>query len=665
MHQETTISRNYRPDIDGLRAIAVIFVVIFHAFPKLLPGGFIGVDIFFVISGFLITKIILHELKISSFSFKNFWNRRARRILPALITVLGFTYITGYSVMTATEFKNLGAHVSAGASFLSNFQIYKETGYFDSKADLNPLLHLWSLAIEEQFYILWPATLLVIYRIRQNPLKIFAMLIVLSFLANTAGVDNNPTKTFFYPGTRFWELMTGGALTYLDEYKGRCFFQLNDSASRLLSNLSLIALLVAATMLNGNTSYPGYWALVPVIATSIIITTNSTKSAKLCYLLSNKNLVQLGLISYPLYLWHWPILSFLKILNPQHGSLEILASLILSILLAAITWEFIEKPCRRSTGKAYTIPVIFGLLISLGVLGDKTMRTGGFENRPHILPFQRQLESIGTPNATQFSDGSCVRFLNLVMPKGIQCLTNSNAPTILVIGDSHAMALNSAPQLNLVNVETLAIGVHGCTPLDGYYLLRKENYSSLPSPIEGCSELPGVIRSVLTKNTQINKIIVSTRGDGYYINESGSESEFIITSQQASSDSIKNMYFSGYRNFLKSLPANMLVFIIGIPFFGKNPMTCVDGRPFSFGERDAKCEFDLKIALKKQESTRLFATKIREEISEMIVFDPLPVFCDTLKCRGSTDLGLLYADSNHLSLMGSQLLWNKIKSDAL
>jgi peptidoglycan/LPS O-acetylase OafA/YrhL len=211
----------YRPDIDGLRAFAVIAVVVFHAFPTQLPGGYIGVDVFFVISGFLITQIIVLEVQNERFSIVGFYYRRIRRIFPALLLVFSFCLIFGWLSLLPDEYTQLSKHVAAGAGFVSNFVLWNESGYFDNSAETKPLLHLWSLGIEEQFYLVWPLTILIFWKRKINLFIPTISLLLISFLINIYTTDANITEAFYFPYTRFWELLSGSVLSLLFVSKTR------------------------------------------------------------------------------------------------------------------------------------------------------------------------------------------------------------------------------------------------------------------------------------------------------------------------------------------------------------------------------------------------------------------------------------------------------------
>lgn len=282
----------YRADIDGLRAIAVLCVVGFHAFPLLLKGGFVGVDVFFVISGFLISTIIYESMDKNTFSFREFYARRIRRIFPALILVMFACYMFGWFALLADEYSQLGKHIAAGAGFVSNLIFWQEAGYFDNEAHTKPLLHLWSLGIEEQFYIVWPLVLYLAWKINVNILLLCIIIAVISFLYNVYYVNgNNVSAAFYSPVSRFWELLIGSSLAYVmfrkisfsksivlycnkllvNPFHGR----INEMQVMQLHNLqsiigvSLIGL--AVLLLDKESLFPGWWALFPTIGTYLII----------------------------------------------------------------------------------------------------------------------------------------------------------------------------------------------------------------------------------------------------------------------------------------------------------------------------------------------------------------------------------------------------------
>ena len=384
MNQNYPHKTAYKSEIDGLRAFAVLSVVAFHAFPYFVVGGFVGVDIFFVISGFLITTHIFENLDKESFSFGDFYGRRIRRIFPSLIIVMIFSLVFGWFVLLADEFNQLGKHLAAGAGFISNFIFAAEVGYFDAEAEFKPMLHLWSLAVEEQFYIFWPLILWLAWKANLNLLLVCLLIMLASFLVNIIWVEKYPAQIFFLPFGRFWELLVGSVLAWILLYRPYLSgFDRNLSVRSKFNNILLaliqngfitflgIVLLIASIFfINKNDLFPSYTAVVPVIgAVLIIVGGNASALARL--ILSNKLAVWFGLISYPLYLWHWPILSYLHIIEdgtPQRD-VRILAVLV-SIFLAWLTFVFIEKPIRfGKTKKKFRNIALMVIVSIIGFIG--------------------------------------------------------------------------------------------------------------------------------------------------------------------------------------------------------------------------------------------------------------------------------------------------------
>jgi len=354
----------YRADIDGLRAIAVLSVVGFHAFPDWIFGGFIGVDIFFVISGFLISGIIFGNLEHSSFSYVEFYVRRIKRIFPALILVLVLSFAFGWYVLLPDEFQQLVKHVASGTGFISNFILWYESGYFDNSADTKPLLHLWSLAIEEQFYIFWPLLLGLVWKHKWNFLTLTVSIAVISFALNISTVNNNPIADFYSPLSRFWELMIGGILAYLTLHKPQHLPQ----RPNWQSAIGLLLIAVGILLVNKERAFPGYWALIPGVGAFLIISAGSGAWLNR-NLLGNRLIVGIGLISYPLYLWHWPLLVFSKIVVGRNlHVLERIAIIAVSIGLAYLTYRLLENPIRKkSTSNKPATVLLIALVCILAV----------------------------------------------------------------------------------------------------------------------------------------------------------------------------------------------------------------------------------------------------------------------------------------------------------
>jgi peptidoglycan/LPS O-acetylase OafA/YrhL len=425
-------SDRYRPDIDGLRAIAVMLVVSFHAFPEAMPGGFIGVDIFFVISGFLITGIIVRELEQQRFSLLAFYHRRVRRIFPALIVVLGATLVLGWLWMLPAAYAQLSADVFASAAFFSNIALLLQSGYFDIESGKKPLLHLWSLGIEEQFYLFWPLILMLVARLRLNIPAAAAVIGLASFVLNVALIGSNPVATFYLPFTRAWELAAGAALA--------CGWSAVSQAGvasnwRALTGIVLIA--VAAIVLDTKSAFPGWWAVLPVAGAALLLSAPTAWGCR--HLLASPSMVRIGLISYPLYLWHWPLLVFFAIIKFAPLTLLERGLVVgLSFVLAWLTYRFIETPFRFRRPSPLKIVSLCSGMVLVSVAGGVIVQGRGFDFR---LPLEiRDMADVPTQSA-KWRVHECLLDLSHEMSFADSCVDRDRRPLILVWGDSTAGAL--------------------------------------------------------------------------------------------------------------------------------------------------------------------------------------------------------------------------------
>ncbi len=440
--------QKYRADIDGLRAVAVLMVVGYHAFPEWIAGGFIGVDIFFVISGFLISTIIFQNLNASSFSFSGFYDRRIKRIFPALMVVFSACLVLGWMVLLPGEYRQLGKHVAGGSGFVSNFVLWHESGYFDNVSDTKPLLHLWSLGIEEQFYIVWPFLLWFAWRLRINWLALIAIIASISFALNIQAVHADTASDFYSPQTRFWELLIGSTLAYAIQYWQNAGARVKDSlndwlgrlvdareeiinCSRLCNMVSLVGVLtiaVALMLITKNRGFPGAWALLPTLGAALTIAAGSHAWVNR-KILSNPVLVWFGLISFPLYLWHWPLLSFTRIVQGESPSIYVrVAVVLLSMLLAWLTYVGIEKPIRFGTGgrlKTASLLILMCTFFGVGLVVDG----GDFVSRSQNISALQYFDFRGYPKPENESIDSKYKF---------GTLGDDGKNKIVLLGDSHS-----------------------------------------------------------------------------------------------------------------------------------------------------------------------------------------------------------------------------------
>lgn len=432
---------NYRPEIDGLRAIAVLMVLLFH-FEIGLSGGYIGVDIFFVISGFLITGIILRESEDSSFSLSNFWIRRIRRIMPALCVVVAATLAVSWFLLLPNDFASLGESCAYLAAFISNVFFWKEDGYFAAPSQTKPLLHCWSLAVEEQFYFVYPIFLAVLVARLRNARTRIAWALFITFAISLAlclyGTTNHPSASFFLLPTRAWELLVGGILACLVATNQRRTASL--PTCQIVSFASLALVIGSAFSFDEKTQFPGIAALVPTLGTAGVIWAESfpDRFTHVGKMLGTKFLVGIGLISYSLYLWHWPVLVLYKYWDfDGFSGLEQIGLLAACFALSALSWRFVETPFRKrqwfgsnrgavSFGAA-SIATIFALGLTIHYAQGIPQRLAS-ETRQYA-DAKDDRKFIDDISLEQLEEGQLPAFG--VVAKGID---------LIVWGDSHAMA---------------------------------------------------------------------------------------------------------------------------------------------------------------------------------------------------------------------------------
>lgn len=459
----------YRPDIDGLRAVAALGVVIFHIWPSVLRGGYVGVDVFFVISGYLISSIILKGVSQGTFSLADFYIRRARRIFPALIVVLLFSFAVGWYVLLPHEFDHLNRHIAAGAGFVSNLLLWSEGGYFDFVAIKKPLLHLWSLGIEEQFYLLWPLLLVAAHRFRL-PLKWTIIVIALiSFALNVVLVEQHPSASFYLPFARFWELLGGGAIAFIEQRRGAIISAAwSEARARAISIVGLVMIVAAMALYRDLPTFPGWWPLLPVLGAMAMIAAGPTAWVNR-KLLAHPVAVYLGLISYPLYLWHWPIVTFTRIVNPEwinRGSRFLIFAA--SLAAAALTFRFIEGPIRTSAPSRKLGVTLFGSLLLVATAGFMAWQSD-LPPRNNTDVFQKIAQA-----TRNFGGGVEAMHRETLYDASVLVQKSQHSTFTIFVGDSlmHQYAPRVSAQISArpdrTHSATFAT-IGGCKPIPDYY----------------------------------------------------------------------------------------------------------------------------------------------------------------------------------------------------
>lgn len=627
---------DYRPDIDGLRAIAVLAVVVFHAFPSLLPGGFAGVDIFFVISGFLISKHIWEELGAKAFSIRTFYARRVRRIFPALGVVLLACLVMGWAILTPAEYEQLGKHVVGGAIFVSNLVLWKEAGYFDNAADTKPLLHLWSLGIEEQFYIVWPLLLAFFWRYTKHFGWAMLGIIGVSLAYSAMVVRHDAVADFYSPLTRFWELALGAGLAYLAAHKPT----LGATNRTLVSWLGLGLILASFAVIEKNYAFPGAWALLPTLGAACLIYAGEGAWPNR-QVLSLRLLVWVGLISYPLYLWHWPLLTFARIMESGMPSVELRAWLVIaSFVLAWLTYKFLERPVRSRPRSRSIVLMLCLAMFLLGAVGLAVKKLDGFKSR--------QFAMLNGDPGTLVLGADKGRVYNGCGIDATQqslfqyCLRNgTGAPRYALLGDSKGEAIfyglvrESRPDMPWVMIGSVSPPEGDAATEDRQQLKNRLALQAvLHDPSIKVVVLAVALRSIFPLD---------------------SDTGFIAANASISSGKIE-----AYSRAIRQLEqaGKRVLFVIDNPTF-PDPTSCISGgatsspflNQFLRRKENRRCAIGYTDHLAGTHIYRQFIDELKRLHPNLAVYDPTPLLCDIPHnvCAITREGKFLYSYGDHIS----------------
>lgn len=638
----------YRPDIDGLRAVAVGLVVIFHAFPELVKGGFVGVDVFFIISGYLISTILYSNLKNNTFSFFDFYSRRVKRIFPALVTVLVFCFAMGWISLFPDEMSTLGKHIYSGAAFISNFVLWSESGYFDTAAHTKPLLHLWSLGVEEQFYILWPLVLFICWRKRVNLGVVTGVVLLISFLANVGHVHSDPSAAYYSPLTRFWEMLLGSLLAWASVSSAWLNSKILQRG-KFLNTLSLIGfffIIFSAFFVNKTDYYPSWIALLPTLGSMAIIAAGPSAIINK-KILSNRALIFIGLISFPLYLWHWPLFSFARILagDTPVWTIRVLM-IVLATLFAWLTYKFIEKPIRFGRFPKIKLPALTTAMIVVALVGAATQYYGGFSDREFVKA-NASLDSgfdggdIGyTTNGCAISNESDVNLVPL-------CVHDKRGGVkYALLGDSKAGALYHG----LIRTSTdegrwLFIGGNGSNGAPVPVISNDESYQSFQRATK-------IAVDAISKNRDIEVVVYVTAARALF----QLANDYSIDDMDSSPNYDKA--FDGLSNSISIFKkvGKKIVLVVDNPTLA-HPEDCINRRTGInsldniFVQNNQKCSITLNEHAQLAKKYFSLLKAIKEKYPEdVFIFDTLPYLCnDNGVCSHRKNGRFMYSYSDHIS----------------
>jgi peptidoglycan/LPS O-acetylase OafA/YrhL len=643
----------YRADIDGLRAAAVLAVVFFHAFPMWGRGGFAGVDVFFVISGFLISTILFGNLENNRFSLIEFYSRRVRRIFPSLFVVMLTIAVFGWFALMAIEYQQLGKHIAGGAGFISNLILWNEIGYFDNASETKPLLHLWSLGIEEQFYIFWPLIIWAAWKKRVHFLWVAVLLALVSFVLNMKGIRTNAIATFYSPQTRAWELLTGGVLAWISLHR-KGWVAGSQWRSHLQSLLGLGLLMAGFVLISKETPFPGWRALFPTVGTVLLIAAGPQALVNR-WILSNRTFVWFGLISYPLYLWHWPLLSLGQIVEGGTPARNYrLLAVAISVLLSWICYRFIEKPFRQPGNTRFKVTVLSISMTVLAGWGLLLWKQDGFPTRKANQFGLNGDQLVWNSNTNE----ACQKIFEM-KEEQVFCLQLGNPEnvTMAVLGDSTANALvpGLAEILNTQQAGVINLGQGSCPPVRGLTTTARWGFPGAPYA-PNCPKLMERIYEYIVKNESIKTVVMSIYAldvinwglPGVQIGAS-LEERFQVFKKLLDTD-IQALEKHGKK----------VALIYDTPHLQFEPAACLK-RPFSTHSL-GDCSGE---GLQKYESnpeTEIFE-KAYADRKSVCVIRIADLFMKDGKYPMEDETGtLIFRDNHHLSYNGSRIFGQKVKS---
>ena len=642
-------SNTYRPDIDGLRAVAVLPVLFFHAGLGA-PGGFVGVDVFFVISGFVITRMLDAEIRDRRFSVLRFYERRIRRLLPAFFAMVAVTTVVAAFLFMPPEFALFGRSLALAALFSSNIGFWSEAGYFDTDAHFKPLLHTWSLGIEEQFYLLFPLLLLGLYRLAPNRrAPALALLVLVSFGLGVRWVVQAPESAFYLLPARAWELGLGSLLALAPAQPIR-----RPAVATGAAAVGLLLIAAAVFGLSERTPFPGIAALLPCLGTVLLIGAGATPNG-VSRALSWSAPVRVGQISYSLYLWHWPVIVFAQQrLGRDLAAGEALAALAVSFAMAVLSWRYVEQPVRH--GKR--LPArrrVFGaaamLTAATAAVGAVILQSDGLPGRlparvlAALAPQQDRSPFFG---ADCFSDNQTLAAGRPVAGPDMGCAIGDRAapsPSFAVWGDSHAAAM--APGIDAAASAAgqggLFLGRGGCPPLIDY-----DNTSDRAARRAACREHNAAALRIID-DRRIPLVFLVARWPREVLGgENGNEGPFYDPAVPAVSTDRSAPVAAALDATLASLrsPARRVVLVMDVPEPGYDVPLAL-ARAALHGT-DARVNPSRSSVEARQALTRDLLQSIAARHGSLIV-DPLPAFCDAATCRVEQDGVSRYVDADHLT----------------
>lgn len=648
----------YRADIDGMRALAILAVLIFHAYPSSLPGGFVGVDVFFVISGYLISGIIFRGLTLGSFSFFDFYARRVRRIFPAVTVVLLASFVLGIFFVTPFVMKDMVKEAPYAAFFIENIRLFLQHGeYWDVGTELKPYMHFWSLGVEEQYYIFYP---LICYFLWKGSTKVFLLsligMLLISFGWCLYDSFNEPIRAFYMLHARFWELLIGGVLAYVElkwpDYKGHTFSSsiTRKDMDNALSTVGLILILIAIATFHEGDTFPGWRALLPTVGSVLIIMAGSEAYLNKKFF-SNKVAVFIGLISYPLYLWHWPLISIAR--NNLGGSLPtgLLMAVIVccSFVLAYLTYTLIERPMRsmKATWKLVVALVLVLLISTIGVKQlsrkDDMLERWMFVNLP-----QEPLEFLRDYHIEDPMDPTCIEKFG---KENAICHALGEERHTIIFGDSHAMLSWNYIRTQLTHEPIYLVASPGGVVFTNVSMKEEDDLETLKAMLN--------VWQVLRNSPELNTVVLIGNWVSYM--NKGIESK--VNSQWSSREVFRNHWHIVFEQ-LNLLKKNVIV-VLDNPTVPVRLTHCLNYKIQKVNLTNVQadqCQFDLSELSEHEHWTREALIEEASKWSNVKLVDFRTQLCPNERCQIFKGDSQLYRDDDHLSKFGYEIVWPSLES---
>tara|TARA_B110000444_G_scaffold241668_1_gene258286 strand:- start:682 stop:2628 length:1947 start_codon:yes stop_codon:yes gene_type:complete len=635
---------NYRAEIDGLRALAVLPVILFHAGFEWFSGGFVGVDVFFVISGYLITTIIISEMAEGKFSIVNFYERRARRILPALFFVMAACLPFAWMWLTANDLKDFGQSLIAVSTFSSNILFWFESGYFQPTAELKPLLHTWSLAVEEQYYIIFPIFLMLTWRLGIKWILIFLSIVFIVSLGIAQwSAYNYPSASFFLLPTRGWELLIGVFAAFYLKYNTHLK---SHSLNQALSLVGFGMIVYSIIAFDKNTPFPSVYALIPTIGTGLLILCAVPKTY-VHKLLSFKFIVGIGLISYSAYLWHQPLLAFAR--HRFFGEVSDLILIILcftSLVMAWFSWKFVEGPFRNKNiitrNKIFLFSMVgIGIFCSVGL--SMNLKNGYVER----ANFTEELSnSFKIPLLDNCFD---MPFNHSAEQWGCNLGADKEKIDFILFGDSHSLSLRQLidDMARQKGIKVFLTGASGCLPFIGIYPNRTDQN------LKNCNLLNERVYK-FSKDENIKGIILSARWSYYTLGDYGLSGSMLISDKQNGPFTLQHSIDTFSKAFdstvEKYTSIEVPIHLITQPPHQKHPPESVY---FFIGKGIGSIE---AMSVKRSDFQKLNEIPINafsKHQNEIDVYNITDLFCDELLCPIGDQARSFYYNEDHLSNYGA------------